>query len=406
VKYLATLVLVGIICVGSPAASAPTVPPIIYGVADDSPKYADDGGKRFNKNLLGAGLSENRWTLAWNPTNPTAIEELPLLEQAAPLAQEASVRVVLALYSNVASQHDPEAFCSWAGTVAHTVRQWGITEFIVGNEPNTRLFWFPQKDDTGRDVAAPAYEALLARCYDSIKAANPAATVIGMGLSPRASTLQSNEPLVFLRDLGQAYRASGRTLPLMDQLAIHPYPNPNSPTDAPRVGYRSPNRYGISNLSRVKQAVWDAFHGSAQPTTLNGLTFRIDEVGWQVDTSGLPGYVNRENVRTVNQATQAAYLQQMVQSYFACDPTVTDVLLFLLVDEPFRNGRDATGNVVGGGWQSGLMTVDQRRREAYEEMRQLAAEGRAACSGRRIAWTPATSTKAKARPRATSGRAP
>ena len=163
----------------------------------------------------------------------------------------------------------------------------------------------------------------------------------------------------------------------MDQLALHPYPNPGSPTDAPNVGYPSRQRYGISNLSRVKQAVWDAFHSTAQPTTLEGLTFRIDEVGWQVDTKGMPGYVNSENVATVDEATQAAHLAEMVQEYFACDPAVTDVLLFLLVDEPYRNGRDAKGKPLGGGWQSGLMTVDGRQREAYRTMGQLAARGAA-----------------------------
>jgi hypothetical protein len=403
-KLLATLALLGAtFAAAATAATVPTLPPIAYGVADDSSKYAEDGGAQFYESLLGAGLTENRWTLAWDPADPTAIGELPFLERAAPVAQQAGVRVVLSLYSKTPSQHDSQAFCSWAGSVAATVKQWGITDFIVWNEPNTRLFWFPQKDAAGRDVAAAAYERLLARCYDTIKAANPDANVIGMGLSPRASTPQSSEPLVFLRDVGKAYRASRRTLPLMDQLAIHPYPNPNSPTDAPSVGYRSPDRYGISDLARVKQAVWEAFHGTAQPTTLNGLTFRIDEIGWQVDTTGMPGYVNPENVRTVDQATQAAYLAQMVRGYFACDPTITDVLLFLLADEPFRNGRDATGTVVGGGWQSGLMTVDGQHREAYEEMAQLAAAGRDACTGRQIAWKPTTSTTSKAKPTAKSG---
>jgi hypothetical protein len=184
----------------------------------------------------------------------------------------------------------------------------------------------------------------------------------------------------------------------MDQLAIHPYPNPSSPTDAPRVGYRSPDRYGIPDLGRVKQAVWDAFQRTAQPTTLNGLTFRIDEIGWQVDTAGMPGYINAENVRTIDAPTQAAYLEQMVRRYFACDPTVTDVLLFLLADEPFRNGRDAMGNVVGGGWQSGLITVDGQHREAYEEMAQLASAGRNACAdGRVVDWTPGGSTRFRTR---------
>jgi hypothetical protein len=93
-------------------------------------------------------------------------------------------------------------------------------------------------------------------------------------------------------------------------------------------------------------------------------------------------------VRTVSEQTQAAYLAQMVQSYFACDPTVTDVLLFLLVDEKFRNGRDETGRFLGGGWQSGLMTIDGAKRPAYAEMATLSSEGRAACSARRVQWTP------------------
>jgi hypothetical protein len=380
--------------------------PISYGVADDSSKYAEDGGAVFDKELLGAGLTENRWTLAWDPANPTAIEELPLLEHAAPVAQAAGVHIVLALYSKQASRHNPISFCTWAGQVADTVRKWGITDFIVWNEPNTRLFWYPQKDRRGRDVAGPAYEALLATCYDAIKGANPDATVVGMGLSPRASTRASNEPLTFLRDVGAAYRRSGRTLPIMDQLAIHPYPNPNRPNDAPSVGYPSPLRYGLSNLARVKQAVWEAFRGTAQPTTLNGLTLRVDEIGWQVGTAGLSGYVNTENVHTVNQATQAAYLAQMVQVYLACDPAVTDVLLFLLVDEKYRNGRDETGRYIGGGWQSGLVTVTGAQRLAYATMAQLAPEGRAACSSRTVAWRPARVVKTKPGKKAHAKKAP
>jgi hypothetical protein len=384
------------------AATTPTVPAIAYGAADDAAKYASDGGAQFDSRLVGAGLSENRWTLAWDPMNPTAITELPFLERAAPVAQNAGVHVVLALYSKKASEHDPDAFCAWAANVATTVAQWGITDLIVWNEPNTRLYWYPQKDAAGNDVAAPAYEALLAKCYDSIKAANPAARVIGMGLSPRASTPASNEPLVFLRDVGKAYRASGRTAPIMDQLAIHPYPNPNSPTDSPAVGYPSPDRFGISNLARVKQAVWYAFHGTGQPTTLNGLTFRVDEVGWQVDTTGLAGYVNPENVKTVSEAMQAQYLSMMVQRYFACDPTVTDVLLFLLVDERYRNGRDENGNVVGGGWQSGLVAADGRERQAYGEMEQLVSAGRAACTAAQVSWSPARPPAPKAKKKTTT----
>ena len=377
-----------------------SVPPINWGVADDTSKYADDGGTWFYGELAGANLTENRWTLAWNPSTPDTIAELPFLQRAAPKAQAAGIHVVLALYAGTpapdATSHDPTAFCAWAAKVAETVKQWGIHDFIVWNEPNTRLYWSPQKDAAGNDVAASAYEALLAQCYDSIHAADASAQVVGMGLSPRASTSASTEPLVFLRDVGAAYRASGRTTPIMDQLSIHPYPNPSVPTLPPSVGYTDTNRFGIPDMARVKQAVYDAFNGTGQPTTLDGLTFRIDEVGWQTDTTQYSQYVNPENVKVVTEQQQADYIQQMAQNYFACDPTVTDVELFLLVDEKYRNGKDETGKTVGGGWQSGLLTAGGQGvstpKIAYAQDGPVFAQGRAACTGSLVSWAPAGTT--------------
>ena len=321
------------------------VPEIAWGAADDASKFADDGGQWFYGQLAGASLTQNRWTVAFDPSNPTAINELPFLERAAPVAQAAGVRIILVLFSLKGSQHDPTQFCEWAKQVVQTVNQWGIHDFVVGNEVNTRLYWSPQKDAKGKDVAAPAYLALLATCYDTIHATDPDANVIGMGLSPRASTNQSNEPLVFLRDVGKAYRASGRTEPIMDQLSVHPYPNPGNPTDGPGVGYDNPDRFGVPNLDRVKQAVYDAFNGTGQPTTLNGLTFIIDEIGWQTDTTKYAGYVNAENVSVViSEQKQANDIRSCIATkYFACDPTVVGVQLFLLADEKYRNGRDESG---------------------------------------------------------------
>ena len=375
------------------------VPPISWGVADDASKYADDGGSWFYGELAGASLTQNRWTLAFDPSNPTAIDELPFIERAAPKAQAAGVRILLSLYSQKGSVHDPSAFCAWAQLVAQTVSQWGIHDYIVWNEPNTRLYWSPQKDSSGRDVAAPQYEALLAKCYDVLHAADPAANVIAMGLSPRASTNTSSEPLVFLRDVGKAYRASGRTTPIMDELSVHPYPNPGSPTDGPDVGYPNPDRFGVPNLSRVKQAVFDAFNGTGQPTTLNGLTFVVDEIGWQTDTTGLSQYVGAENVKVISQQKQADYLKTLVTKYFACDPTVVGVQLFLLADEKYRNGHDETGKYIGGGWQSGLLTAGgegvSQPKLAYAQTAPLFAAGRAACAGQMISWTPAKAKKQK-----------
>ena len=368
------------------------VPPIAWGAADDASKFADDGGLWFYGQLAGASLTQNRWTVAFDSSNPTAINELPFLERAAPVAQAAGVRVILVLYSLKGSQHDPIQFCDWAQKVVQTVNQWGIHDFVVGNEVNTRLYWSPQKDAKGKDVAAPAYLALLAHCYDVIHATDPLANVIGMGLSPRASTNQSNEPLVFLRDVGRVYRASGRTTPIMDQLSVHPYPNPGNPTDGPGVGYDNPDRFGVPNLDRVKQAVYDAFNGTGQPTTLTGLTFIIDEIGWQTDTTKYPGYVNAENVRIVSEQQQADDIRLLATKYFACDPTVVGVQLFLLVDEKYRNGRNESNTYVGGGWQSGLVTAGgdgvSVQKSSYAKTAPIFAAGRGACAGPMIAWSP------------------
>ena len=140
---------------------------------------------------------------------------------------------------------------------------------MIGNEPNQPYFWLPQFDEAGRPLSAAAYEPVLAESYDALKAVDSTINVIGIGLSPRgndnpsARSNKSRSPIRCLHDLGVAYRASGRAKPLMDELGYHPYPAKN--TDAPSVGYTWPNA-GLPNLDRLKQSVWDAFNGTAQPT--------------------------------------------------------------------------------------------------------------------------------------------
>src|SRR5436305_14237598 len=72
----------------------------------------------------------------------------------------------------------------------------------------------------------------------------------------------------------------------MDELAFAPCRQPAQ--GPPGVRYAWPTA-GLANLDRIKQAVWDAFNGTAQPTfaetgktSLKPLRFDLDEVGWQV----------------------------------------------------------------------------------------------------------------------------
>ena len=96
----------------------------------------------------------------------------------------------------------------------------------------------------------------------------------------------------------------------MDGLSFHPYPN--RATDPLERGYAWPNA-GFVNLDRVKQAIWDAFEGTPQPTTLEGLRLYLDEVGWQVDTSGQEGYTGDENVPVTRRRRPACTARSCVQ---------------------------------------------------------------------------------------------
>src|SRR5438270_419737 len=106
------------------------------------------------------------------------------------------------------------------------------------------------------------------KCYATLHASDADAEVIGFGLSPRSNGPSQTAPIPFIKGVGAALKASGRTTRIMDEMSVHPYPNPNSPADSPDVGYANEDFYGIPNLDRVKQAVYDAFKGTPQPTTV------------------------------------------------------------------------------------------------------------------------------------------
>lgn len=357
---------------------------ISIGVAEDASKYADDGGARVHGDLRDLGMTVNRWTLRFTG-DPSAIGEAAFLDRAVPVASSAGIRVVLSLLPASAQAPDPDTFCRWA---EHVVRRYPtIRDVVVGNEVNATRFWAPQKTDADPDAGPRSYLAVLSACYDRLKAVDPGIVVIGMGLAPRAVDKNSTKPLDFLRAVGRLYRESGRTTPIMDRLAIHPYPNPNaSPPPSPdRARYDDPAFFGLAQLDRVKQAVHDAFDGTPQPTTLGGLRLTIDEFGYQTETTGgiddaaRAEYTGAEVSPVVSDSAQAQYLADAV-SLAACDPTVAELLLFHLLDE---QQRQADANA--GGWQSGLERPSGARKPAYEAVK--AAIGRG-CTRSPVVWVP------------------
>jgi hypothetical protein len=387
-----TAVRLTLSCVVVALALAPTAQADLrIGAADDHPKGSPEVAKRFYDEMKEVGLTENRITVVWDSAKPMTIPDGEGLGQVVELAVERGVHVTLAIYpgrarSLTGSPKTAGEFVAFVQLVARTFPQ--VKDFIVGNEPNKSRFWQPQFNANRTRAACAAYEPVLAGAYDALKAVDKTITVIGVGLAPRggdnalAPGNLSISPVRCIRDIGRAYRASRRTRPIMDELSLHPHPN--SSTDKLGTGYAWPNA-GIPNLARIKQAVWDGFYGTAQPTfqevgmpggPLRTLKLRLNEVGWQVaiPAASRKAYYGKESVVTTDEGNQAAIYGNLIP-LMACDPAVKSLLFFNLVDEADLDR-----------WQSGLLRADWTKRPSYAIVKGSIAAGQTRCAGRTVRW--------------------
>lgn len=356
------------------------------GVADDLGLAAEHTPWFFDS-LGELGMSENRVSVNFDASAPTTIQNRAALDLYVPLATLRGVRVVFSVAPTKAkgiteTPGAEELYASYVELLARTYPP--VKDFIIGNEPNQPRFWQPQFGSAGENVSAGSYFGMLAAAYDALEAVDPTINVIGLGLSPRggdkpnAPNNVSTSPVRFIHGLGKAYRASGRTKPLMNELAFHPYPDQD--TDSLLKGYRWPNA-GVPNLGRVKQAFWDAFQGTAQPlfpegTASNGLKFRLDELGWQVGVvpASAGAYFGKENVRPTDENAQAGIYGEAIR-YLACDASVESILFFLLRDEPNLDR-----------WQAGLVRADGSRRPSFDSVKAATAQTSGRCQGAMRSW--------------------
>ncbi len=353
------------------------------GANDDTAMYEADGGAAFYAEMAGLGLRQSVLTVRFQPSEPALIPNQDALDTAVGNATAAGLKVVFAVYPYpprelASGLGSPEAFAGWLTTLTRRYPQ--VQQYVVGNEPNQAAFLRPQFARSGRSVSAATAGRYLAAGYDALKAVDPRITVVGVGLSPRgnddphAPNNPSVSPLRFLEALGRWYRASGRRAPLMDGFSFHPYPK--KATDTLAQGYIWPNA-GFVNLDRVKQGLWDAFHGTAQPTTVDGLKLYLDEVGWQVDTMDRVGYTGSENVPVTGEAEQATIYGTLVRQA-ACDPAVAEVNFFGFQDDGLRTG-----------FQAGLYRADGSPRPAAAAVRQAILDTTLGCQGVPAVWSPA-----------------
>jgi hypothetical protein len=363
------------------------------GVTEDAGKSVN-GGAAFFASLTDVGLTANRVSIPWDGTNPTVIQSQAEIESWLPQALVAHSRIIFAVSPLNARDltASPTAVSQFVAFVQQLARTFpSVKDYVIGNEPNQPRFWLPQfAPATGQALSAAQYLPVLAQSYDALKAVDPSITVIGVGLSPRGNDMPSagsnvsRSPVRFLRDLGAAYRASKRTRPLMDEFAFHPYPS--SSRDKIATGYVWPNA-GVANLGRIKQAVWDAFHGTAQPTFAETgktfakpLTFDLDEVGWQVTIPPALAsfYFGAENTPTTDEATQAQIYSDLIKQ-LACDPSVRMLSFFHLMDEFDLKT-----------WQSGLVRADGSHRPSYDSVKNTIAQTHGNCQGLSTVWAHTT----------------
>jgi len=356
-KRLATAltVLVGALGLGASQAAANGV---AFGVNDNAGLY-EAGTGPFWDTMTGLGLTTNTITLRWDETTPDGLNPTDRVDLAPALAaaDRANATVEFDVYprhaSELADPRGPARFASFLTRLATAYPD--VTQYVVMNECNQDLFVNPQSRH-GRNLSAARCGAFLAAGYDALKAVSPGIFVWGLGLSPRGNRPDrtdhpSTDPIDWLGLLGQWYRTSGRTRPLMDGLDLHPYPIPQSVPFAQGNSLAGGPSYGVATLPSVYQAFYDAFDGTGQPTVgPGGLPVSLNEVGIQTVPQGI-GYTGTETAgwgidgATGTWAYQAAWYKRLIDTA-QCDASITNVNIFKLIDQ-----NDLSG------WQSGLFEL-------------------------------------------------
>ncbi len=354
VPQAAAVAAVFLVLCGAAHAGGPSLQ---VGVAEDQVKAATLAESEAKLELLKvAGLDAVRVTSIWDPANPAPDPgEVTALNNLTAAGKLDGIQVYASVY-NFGSKTTPLSDAdqaSFASHVASLVQQVpDLQDVIVGNEPNINRFWLPQFDQAGNDAAAPAYLSLLAHTYQAVKGVDPSVRVWGGALSPRGSdrtglARETHSPTVFLADLGAAYRKSGLTGPVMDGLAIHPYPINSSV--APSKWTNPLNAYiGLGDYQKLEDVLTKAFGGTAQPAAT--LPILYDEFG--IESQVPPGkaslYTGKEPATTkpATEAMQGQYYRTAIAMSF-CQPLVVGLLLFHAVDE---NALDR--------FQSGLYYAD------------------------------------------------
>ena len=368
------------------APSARAEPGMLVGVSDDLFKIEGALGSAYANDL---GLGAVRVTLRWYTGAATlSANDAADLDRAVATGR----RVVLSVYGSwqdaPLEAPEREAYCAYVRDVLVAEPQ--IRDVVIWNEPNLSIFWRAQFNADGTPASPAAYEALLARCWDVLHAARPDVNVIAPALcpwgsdSPSGPLTISNSPVVFIRELGAAYRASGRTEPIFDTVGHHVYGE--SPGERPWRTHPYSKRIAEGDLTKLVTGLQQAFAGTAQPVPgrpagVRTLQVWYMEAGYETvpDANEADLYAGRETSAALPDLVadppwtvlppaasaapdQATQLRDAVRLAY-CQPYVGAFFNFLLRDQ-----EDL------GLWQSGLLWADRTRKDSYAAFRDVIRE--------------------------------
>jgi hypothetical protein len=265
---------------------------------------------------------------------------------------------------------DQNTFARYAAWLVKRLPE--VEHVIVGNEPNLNRFWLPQFGAGDRDLAAPAYVRLLARTYDALKAASPTVEVVGGALAHRGidrpgTGRDTHSPTTFILDLGKAYRASGRTRPIMDAFAYHPYLEQSD--FPPTYQHLLSKTITIGDYGKLLSVLRRAFDGTNQPGSTLPIVYAEFGVESRVPQGSLASlYKGIEPATThpVDERVQARYYAQAMH-LAACQPTVRTFMVFRLIDSMQLSD-----------WQSGVYYADGTPKSSRTAIAAAARRARAA----------------------------
>jgi hypothetical protein len=347
---------------------------MLVGAVEDAPRAQSLTESKAKMDLLHlVGFDTVRVTSIWDPSEskPTS-NEVNVIRNVSDAAKLDGMQTFVAVY-NFGSRTTPLTdtaqanFASYAAGLATQLPD--VRNFIIGNEPNINRFWLPQFNPDGSDAAAPAYLALLNRTYQALKKVDPATRVFGGAISPRGidrpgTGRDTHSPTVFVQDLGIAYRESGLTSPVMDALAIHPYPENSS--IPPTLAHPNSTPIGVADYTKLVGLLGKAFDGTAQPGSTLPILYAEYGIETQIPSTKASLYKGREaaTIKPVPEATQATYYRQALAMSF-CQPNVMGVFILHAIDE---NDLDR--------WQSGVYYTDDTPKSSLPTVRASARDVR------------------------------